>query len=79
MPVIEWHSLVNIINGGDGSKGHISLLLYHAVMFSATSFVEFEHILEAGYSSRGEFHEIAFRKTKVRHQQHIALCKLTII
>ncbi|KAJ5832260.1 Cutinase transcription factor 1 beta variant 3 [Penicillium riverlandense] len=79
MPVIEWHRFVHIINGRDGRKGYISLLLYHAVMFSATTFVDFEHLLEAGYSSTRELQEMAFQKTKLLYESDYESDELIVI
>lgn len=67
MPIIEWQQFLTIIRDGHGAQGSVSLLLYLAVMFSATTFVELEHLLEAGYSSRKEAHEAFFQRTKVSH------------
>lgn len=65
MPIIEWQQFLTIIRDGHGAHGSVSMLLYLAVMFSATTFVELEHLLEAGYSSRKEAHEAFFQRTKV--------------
>ena len=67
MPILEWPGFVNIINARDGSQGQISLFLFQAVMFSATTFVELGYLLEAGYSSREEAHQGFFEKAKVCH------------
>lgn len=67
MPILEWQQCLNAIRDGNGAHGTVSLLLYLAVMFSATTFVELEHLLEAGYSSRKEAHEAFFQRTKVSH------------
>jgi ABC-type uncharacterized transport system YnjBCD permease subunit len=67
MPIIEWQQFLTIIRDGRGAHGSVSLLLYLAVMFSATTFVALEHLLEAGYSSRKEAHESFFQRTKVGH------------
>jgi hypothetical protein len=67
MPILEWQQFLNAIRDGNGAHGTVSLLLYQAVMFSATTFVELEHLLEAGYSSRKEAHEAFFQRTKVSH------------
>lgn len=65
MPILEWQSFLNAINDHESGHGSVSLLLFHAVMFSATTFVELEHLLEEGYSNRGEAQEACFLKTKV--------------
>lgn len=68
MPIIEWQHFLAVIRNENGAHGSVSLLLYLAVMFSATTFVELEHLLEAGYTSRKEAHEAFFQRTKVsRH------------
>jgi hypothetical protein len=65
MPIIEWQDFLNSINGRSSVHGSVSLLLFHAVMFSATTFVDLGHLHEAGYSSRREAHEDLFQKAKV--------------
>lgn len=64
MPILEWQSFLNAINDRSG-HGSISLLLYHAVMFSAITFVGLEHLLEEGYLNRREAQEACFQKVKV--------------
>jgi hypothetical protein len=65
MPIVEWQQFLTAIRDGNGAHGSVSLLLYLAVMFSATTFVELQHLLAAGYSSRTEAHEAFFQRTKV--------------
>lgn len=65
MPILEWQNFLNAFNDHESAYGSISLLLFHAVMFSATPFVRLEHILQAGYLSRREAHEALFQKCKV--------------
>ena len=64
MPIIEWQDFLNSIYG-HSRHSPISLLLFHAVMFSATTFVDLKHLNEAGYLNRREAHESFFQKTKV--------------
>lgn len=58
---IKWvHSFIPVINlqeflrcvAENDPKGNISLLLFQAVMFVATAFIDFKHLQAAGYSSR---------------------------
>lgn len=65
MPIFELQSFLDAIHDRDGRHGSISLLLFYAVMFSATTFVGLEHLLEAGYASRREAHESFYHKAKV--------------
>lgn len=64
MPIVEWQDFLNSIYGRSGHSP-ISLLLFHAVMFSAITFVDLKHLNEAGYSNRREAHESFFQKAKV--------------
>lgn len=65
MPIVEWQSLIQALHGAYGSHGSISLLLYHAIMVSATTFVDMHHLLEAGHSTRQEAQESFFQKARV--------------
>ena len=65
MPIVEWQSLIQALHGAYGSHGSISLLLYHAIMVSATTFVDMHHLLEAGHSTRQEVQELFFQKARV--------------
>jgi hypothetical protein len=67
MPIIEWQQFFNSIYGRTNSRDSVSLLLFHAVMFSATTFVDLESLHAAGYTSRREAHEAFFQKAKVSH------------
>lgn len=66
MPLMDLHPFLNVINNRDGFSGQTSLLLYHAVMFSATAFVEMRHLRDAGYSTRKAARKAFFQKTRVR-------------
>lgn len=65
MPILDWQNFLNAINDQESGHGSVSLLLFHAVMFSATTFVGLEYLLEEGYSSRREAQESCFQKVKV--------------
>ncbi|KAJ5364256.1 uncharacterized protein N7496_009969, partial [Penicillium cataractarum] len=79
MPIIEWQQFLTVIRNENGAHGSLSLLLYLAVMFSATTFVELEHLLEAGYTSRKEAHEAFFRSTKLLYKSNYESDPLTIV
>lgn len=70
MPIVEWQQLIQALHGAHGSHGSISLLLYHAIMVSATTFVDMHHILEAGHSTRQEAQESFFQKARVSGRQN---------
>ncbi|RFU72312.1 cutinase transcription factor 1 beta [Trichoderma arundinaceum] len=65
MPLMDLSSFLGIINRYDGAEGQISLFLYHAVMFSATAFVDMRHLREAGYATRKAARKAFFLKTRL--------------
>ncbi|KAE8411489.1 fungal-specific transcription factor domain-containing protein [Aspergillus pseudocaelatus] len=70
MPIINWQTFINIVSNKEGGQGQISLLLFQAIMFSATAFVNLDHLQKAGYSSREEAHEAFFQKAHLLYQSH---------
>ncbi|KAJ5477102.1 hypothetical protein N7539_007246 [Penicillium diatomitis] len=79
MPILEWQDFLRSIHDESGSQGTVSLLLYSAVMFSATTFVHVDHLLEAGYNSRKEAHEAFFQRTKMLYKSNYESDPITII
>ena len=51
MPVLNLQKFLLAVSQND-PNGNISLLLFQAVMFVATAFVDFKHLLDAGYPTR---------------------------
>ncbi|EAW10932.1 transcription factor domain-containing protein [Aspergillus clavatus NRRL 1] len=51
MPVLNLQEFLRCVAEND-LNGNISLLLFQAVMFVATAFVDFKHLQDAGYSTR---------------------------
>lgn len=64
LPVLDLESFLLPIILNDGAQP-VSLLLFHAVMFSATAFVELKHIHNAGYETRKELREAYYLKARV--------------
>ncbi|KOS18622.1 Cutinase transcription factor 1 beta [Escovopsis weberi] len=65
MPLLDLHPLLNVINCENGFEGQVSLFLYHAVMFSATAFVDDKHLVDAGYPTRKAARRAFFQKTRL--------------
>lgn len=65
MPLVDLHDFLNAIHSRDGLCGQISLFLYHAVMFSATAFVDIKHLRAAGYPTRKAARRFYFTKTRL--------------
>ncbi|PKX90333.1 transcription factor domain-containing protein [Aspergillus novofumigatus IBT 16806] len=51
MPVLNLQEFLRCVAEND-PEGNISLLLFQAVMFVATAFVDFKHLQDAGYTTR---------------------------
>jgi hypothetical protein len=66
MPLVEVHELLRIINDGTGASGRISLLLFQAIMFAGTAFVDIEYLRSAGYPNRKTARKAFFQKARVR-------------
>ena len=65
MPLLELHDFLLIIESGNGSLGRISLILFQAVMFAGSAFVDMQHLRNAGYLTRKEARKDFFQKTRV--------------
>ncbi|KAF2428600.1 hypothetical protein EJ08DRAFT_650981 [Tothia fuscella] len=65
MPLIDLYDFVMIIESGNGSLGRISLILYQAVMFAGSAFVDMHHLHNAGYLTRKEARKDFFQKTRL--------------
>ncbi|KAJ5273816.1 hypothetical protein N7478_008941 [Penicillium angulare] len=68
MPIIEWPAFMNAISNRDTDHGSVSLLLFHAMMASATTFVDIGHLQDAGFSTRQEAQEAFYNKAKLLYQ-----------
>jgi hypothetical protein len=65
MPLLDLYDFIMIIESGNGSLGRISLILFQAVMFAGSAFVDMQHLHNAGYTSRKEARKDFFQKTRV--------------
>lgn len=64
VPVLDLENFLSAIAANDGQT-RISLLLFHAVMFAASAFVDISHIQTEGYMSRKIVRDVLFRRVKV--------------
>lgn len=65
MPLIEIHELLQIIEDGTGESGRVSLLLFQAIMFAGTAFVDMDYLKSAGYTNRKAARKAFFQKARV--------------
>ena len=65
MPLLDLHDFLIMVDGRDERKGKVSLILFQAVMFAGSAFVDMEHLRAAGYTSRKDARKDFFQKTRV--------------
>ena len=65
MPLMELHDFLTIVDSPEGWHGQVSLLLYQAVMFAATAFVDIVELKKEGYFDRKAARKAFFRKVRV--------------
>ncbi|XPS74793.1 hypothetical protein M3J09_006907 [Ascochyta lentis] len=65
MPLLDLHDFLTVIDRADGSKGKVSLILFQAVMFAGSAFVDMSHLRSAGYATRKEARKDFFQKTRI--------------
>ncbi|KAJ4296643.1 hypothetical protein N0V90_006691 [Kalmusia sp. IMI 367209] len=65
MPLLELQEFLMTIDQADGSLGKVSLILFQAVMFAGSAFVDMHHLRAAGYATRKEARKDFFQKTRI--------------
>jgi hypothetical protein len=65
MPLLDLYDFISIIESGNGTLGRISLILFQAVMFAGSAFVDMPHLQNAGYLTRKDARKDFFQKTRV--------------
>jgi hypothetical protein len=65
MPLLDLHDFLNVIDKSDGSNGKVSLILFQAVMFAGSAFIDMQHLRSAGYATRKEARKDFFQKTRI--------------
>jgi len=63
MPLLELSDFIESI-GVEKQGHHLSLLLFQAVMFAATAYIDFKHLQAAGYPSRKAAREAFFMRAR---------------
>jgi hypothetical protein len=64
VPFLELHDFLECVARADGTN-RISLLLFQAVMFAASTFVDLEHLQAAGYATRKTARKALLQKVRV--------------
>jgi hypothetical protein len=79
MPLLDLHDFLSMVDRRDGSKGQVSLILFQAVMFAGSAFVDMEHLRTAGYHTRKEARKDFFQKTRVSEAHLSDLLALRVV
>ncbi|RSL83100.1 hypothetical protein CEP51_004725 [Fusarium floridanum] len=81
MPVINLPTFINDIekSGASAESPGVSLLLFQAVMFSATAFVHIKHLHAAGFATRKEARRLFFQKTRLLYDFDYESDRITLI
>lgn len=65
MPLLELHDFLRIVDRNDGESGKISLVLFQAVMFAGTAFVDKSYLTAAGYPTRKAARKAFYQRARV--------------
>merc|ERR1712000_446007 len=79
MPLMDLHDFLDIVNQRDGLNGQTSLFLYHAIMFSASAFVDIKHLKEAGYTTRKAARKSFFQKTRLLYDFDYEIDRVALV
>ena len=63
MPVVDLHGFLRMINRNEGEP--ISLILFQAIMFIASAFVDVTYLCAAGFTSRKAARKALYERAKV--------------
>lgn len=64
MPVLNLQELLRCVAEND-PNGNVSVLLFQAIMFVGTAFVDLQHLLDAGYATRKDARSAFFTRLRV--------------
>ncbi|KAL2850643.1 fungal-specific transcription factor domain-containing protein [Aspergillus pseudoustus] len=78
LPVLDLPVFLEAIANNDGHT-RVSLLLFHAVMFSSVAFVDPEYIQRAGYTSRRAARQEFFRKARLLYDLDVEQDRIVLI
>lgn len=70
LPLIHLHEFLRTISNEDQEEEKLSLLLFQAILFAGTMFVDLPSLHAAGYSSRREARRAFHQKVKVNIAEH---------
>jgi hypothetical protein len=66
LPVLDLHSLLRIVDKSSKRVGQVSLLVFQAVMFAASSHIDMKYLQEVGFQTRREAKANFYERVRVR-------------
>ncbi|KAL3450262.1 fungal-specific transcription factor domain-containing protein [Aspergillus insuetus] len=82
LPVLDLASFLRAVISQDEANNDsqpVSLLLFHAVMFSATAFVDLKHLYKAGYATRKDAREQFYLRARALYDFDVENDRLVLI
>jgi hypothetical protein len=77
MPLLDLEEFLQVLARNDGIH-HVSLLLFQAVMFAGTAFVDMDHLRNSGFTNRKDARKVFFSRARVR-TPHTSVCAEVLI
>lgn len=78
MPLLDLEEFLQILARNDGTH-HVSLLLFQAVMFAGTAFVDMEHLRNAGYHNRKETRKVFFHRARLLYDFDYEVDRISLV
>ncbi|KAI9746365.1 MAG: hypothetical protein M1818_000077 [Claussenomyces sp. TS43310] len=79
MPLLELHDFLKIVDQGDGVRGKISLIVFQAVMFAGSAFIDMAHLRNAGYESRKAARKAFYQKARLLYDFDYECDRLVLV
>ncbi|KAJ5033347.1 uncharacterized protein L3040_008465 [Drepanopeziza brunnea f. sp. 'multigermtubi'] len=79
MPLVELHEVLRIIEDGSGMTGKMSLLLFQAIMFAGTAFVDMQYLEPAGFTNRKSARKAYFQRARVLYDFDYEVDRVSLV
>ncbi|WEW59041.1 hypothetical protein PRK78_004509 [Emydomyces testavorans] len=78
MPLLELDDFLRIIFRNDGSQ-QLSLLLFQAVMFAGTAFIDIKHLYAAGFETRKAARKAFFQRARLLYDFDYEVDRISLV
>ncbi|KAF9883328.1 hypothetical protein FE257_003746 [Aspergillus nanangensis] len=80
MPILDLKELLQAVQtDGQNAGPRVSLLLFQAILFSGSAFVDMEHLRKVGYRTRRAARKTLFERVKVLYQLDVEQSSMAVI